>query len=319
MDMRQILKAIGFLSVEAIGIPGNVIILSCFAHFRFCNGKIMHIDFLLSILTFINLVIVLIRGIPQCLHSLGVQRLFDQEGCNFVMLTYRVCRALSLCVTALLSCYQCVLLIPSSIFWAIIKRTLVNKLLAIIISLWCLNFLGDIFVIYSFSWGFFPNSTAHLLNLQFCLVLFPSASAFVVSGIVYFVRDLICIGLMSFASLYIVILLYRHKQQVKSIRSAGRENKNSAETRATNAVLMLASTYVFFFGLDNGIWLYTISSSTSVSPEFSDVRVFFASCYSALSPIVIIATNKKVQLKLRSMTRKKYMLSPETTITHISK
>ncbi|XP_069488816.1 olfactory receptor class A-like protein 1 [Ambystoma mexicanum] len=319
MDILLILKAVGFLSLEAIGIPGNLIILACFAHFRIFTGKFIPADVILCKLAFINLVVVLIRGIPQSLSTLGANRLSDQQGCNFIIFAYRVCRAMSICMTSLLSCYQCALLAPSSYFWSIIKRKLTQILLPVMMFFWCLNSMIYLFGTYSFSLGLYPNSTAHVLNLEFCFIIFSSYSDFLVNAITALVRDLFCIGLMCLSSLYIVIILYRHRRRLKSIRRSKQDGRSNAETKAANAVVMLVATYVFFFGLDNGIWLFSILKSSNLSLVLTDARVFFGSCYSALSPIVIISTNRTVQMKLKSVLPKKLSKSPETTISHISK
>ncbi|XP_069488818.1 olfactory receptor class A-like protein 1 [Ambystoma mexicanum] len=318
MDARLILKAIGFLTLDAIGIPGNMIILASFIHLRIGNGKLMPIDVILCKLSFVNLVVVVVRGIPQSLNTLGIRKLFDQDGCNFIILAYRVSRAMSICLTSLLSCYQWIILAPTSGFWPTIRSTFIRRLLPIMASVWCLNIVIYVYTMYSYSWGLYRNSTVHVLNLDFCLVLFPSFSAFLVTGTVYLVRDFISIALMVLSSLCIVVVLYRHSQQVKSIRSPHQKIKNSAESRAAKSVLMLVSTYVFFFGLDNGIWFYTICVDASANAVLSDARVFFGSCYSALSPLVVIATNTKIQLKLRFPFSRKPLESPETTVSHVS-
>ncbi|XP_069488817.1 olfactory receptor class A-like protein 1 [Ambystoma mexicanum] len=319
MNVHHILKAAGFLSLEAIGIPGNMIILALFARLWIFRGKFIPADIILCKLTFINMVVVLIRGIPQCLSALGVRMIFDQQGCNFVIFTYRTCRAMSVFMTSLLSCYQCVLLAPSSSFWAIIKSKMVQKLLPVMMFFWCFNFLRNFFFFYSFSMGLYPNATAHVLNLEFCVIIFSSYNDYLVNVILSIVYDVICIGLMCLSSVYIVIVLYRHRRRLKSIRSSKEDDRSNAETKASNAVVMLVSTYVFFFGLDNGIWLFSICTSTNPSLVITDARVFFSSCFSALSPIVIISTNRTVQMKLKSVVLKTLSESAETTISHINK
>ncbi|XP_078496672.1 olfactory receptor class A-like protein 1 [Lissotriton helveticus] len=299
MEIRLILKAILFLSLKAIGIPGNLIILGYFAHFRIFTGKLIPADTILFKLSFINLLVVLIRGIPQSLSTLGIQRLFNQQGCCFVIFPYRVCRAMSISMTSLMSCYQNVLLAPSTTYWTTIKKMLVQNLLSITLFFWCLNMTIHLFAMYSFSWGLYLNSTIHVLNLEFCLIIFPSYTDFLIITLSPTVRDLICIGLMSISSVYIVMILYQHMRRVKSIQSTKWNGGSNAEIKAANAVVMLVSMYLCFFGLDNAIGLFSNSTSTSISLELTDARVFFASCYSALSLLEVIATNKKVQLKLK--------------------
>ncbi|XP_064162369.1 olfactory receptor class A-like protein 1 [Anguilla rostrata] len=112
--------------------------------------------------------------------------------------------------------------------------------------------------------------------------------AYVVNGVVFIIRDFVFVGLMAAAAVYVMLVLHRHRQQVQGLQGAGRKTEE-----ASQAVLLLVSTYVALFSLDNVLWFYTLSVSR-VHPAVSDTRVFFASCYSAISPVLIITTNKKL-------------------------
>uniref|UniRef100_H3BH68 Vomeronasal type-1 receptor n=1 Tax=Latimeria chalumnae TaxID=7897 RepID=H3BH68_LATCH len=294
MNIRVTLKAIGFFLMVVIGIPGNFTILAVFALIKLSNGKLLSTDIILTKLAFVNLLIVLVKGIPQAFTAIGIRKLFNDNGCRAVLLLYRVSRALSICMTALLSCYQSIIIAPSSNRWRALKQKMPQKLVFIMIILWCVNIF-----IYSWTLSFSfaqlnSTTTEYTLNLEFCFVVFPSFQFYIGNGTLYLFRDFLFVGLMVLASGYIVFILYQHRKQVKGIRSSDRGQETRAETRAAKAVVMLVALYVILFGLDNIIWIYTLQLS-KVAPEISDARVFFASCYSAISPILIIATNKKIQ------------------------
>ncbi|XP_029357852.1 olfactory receptor class A related 2 isoform X2 [Echeneis naucrates] len=124
-------------------------------------------------------------------------------------------------------------------------------------------------------------------------------------------RDVVPMALMTLASLIILVFLYKHSQQVKGLRSSksgggscGRSG--GAEQRAAKAVVMLVSLYVVLYGVDNGLWVYTLTVRRTMSSSFiSDLRIFFSSLYAALSPVVIIVSNRKVNGTLRCAVQQK--------------
>uniref|UniRef100_H3BH71 Vomeronasal type-1 receptor n=2 Tax=Latimeria chalumnae TaxID=7897 RepID=H3BH71_LATCH len=315
MDIQVIFKVISFLLLVVIGIPGNITVMAAFVHLRLSDSKLMPPDIILTKLAFVNLLVVFTRGVPQVLTALGIKKLFNNNGCRAIIFLFRVSRALSICMTALLSCYQSIVLAPSSKRWRILKQKMPQKLLLIVIIFWCVNML-----IYSwtliFSYGPLNSTTEYTLNLEFCFVVFPTFAFYIGNGTLYLFRDFLFVGLMVLASGYIVFILYQHRKQVKGIRSSDRGQENTAETRAAKAVVMLVALYVILFGLDNIIWIYTLQVS-KVATVVSDARVFFASCYSALSPILIIATNKKIQMKLKSLGQNQHHQTPETSVSHV--
>ncbi|KAM9756384.1 vomeronasal type-1 receptor 4-like [Dama dama] len=62
--------------------------------------------------------------------------------------------------------------------------------------------------------------------------------------------DVLCLGLMLWASSSMVLILYRHKQQkVQYIHKASVSPRSSTESRATQSILVLASTFMCFHTL----------------------------------------------------------------------
>ncbi|XP_064162129.1 olfactory receptor class A-like protein 1 [Anguilla rostrata] len=289
MEVSLALKAAGFIGLDVVGIPGNLAILLLFCHLLVAQGHMAHNELILSQLVFANLIVMLCRGIPQAVTALGINPHFTNGICRTIIPTYRVGRAMSITITSLLSSYQCVVIAPPKPGWTWLKRWVPGHLPHAIIFLYGLNIITYYSAI-PYSQGFPTNSTIpeFTLNLEFCIVVFPGRMAYVVSGAVYIVRDFAFVGLMAAAAVYVMLVLYRHRRQVQGLQGAGRKTEE-----ASQAVLLLVSTYVALFSLDNVLWVYTLSVSR-VHPAVSDTRVFFASCYSAISPVLIIATNRKL-------------------------
>ena len=74
--------------------------------------------------------------------------------------------------------------------------------------------------------------------------------------------------------------------------------------------------YVVLYGVDNGLWVHTLTvRHTMGSSLVSDLRIFFSSLYAALSPLVIIGTNRKLLSRLRCGRREKHPAESATATT----
>ena len=291
MEVRLALKAAGFICLSVVGIPGNLAALMLFFRSFLAQGHMPHNEFILSQLVFANLMVTLCRGIPQALTALGINQLFSDAACKIIIFAYRVGRAMSITITSLLSSYQCVVIAPSTPGWTWLKRWVPSHLPHAIIFLYGLNI-----IIYPtailYTEAFPANSTIpeFTLNLQCCIVVFPGPMSYLVNGVVYIIRDFIFVGLMAAAGVYVMLILHRHRQQVQGLQGAGRKTEE-----ASRSVLLLVSTYVVLFSLANAFWVYSLSIS-HVHPAINDTRVFLSSCYSAISPVLIISTNRKLSM-----------------------
>ncbi|KAL4601475.1 vomeronasal type-1 receptor 1-like [Arapaima gigas] len=285
----MVLKAVGFICLVAVGIPANLSVLLLFCQLHFSRGYLQPNDFILSNLATINLAVLLCRGIPQTLVALGLRHFFNDQGCKAVITCYRMGRAMSICVTALLGCYQSVSVAPTTHRWAVLKRWLPAHLPHTIILLCILNIFDCYRAILDSQAPLYNGSIPeYTLNLEFCIVVFPGSQVYMVNGVIYTLRDVFFVAVMVLAAAYMLLVLYRHRQQMKGLRGASR-----ASAGASQAVLLL-----------NALWGYTLSVSR-VMPAVSDARVFFASCYSALCPVLILATNRRLARNLRCFTHAK--------------
>ncbi|KAM4795747.1 olfactory receptor class A-like protein 1 [Rhinophrynus dorsalis] len=306
MDPHLLLKATGFLLLVIIGIPGNVFILLQFTYIRILEKKLMPANIILMFLALANVLVVLSRIIPQSLNALGVEDLLDDTECKFVIYTYRVSRAISICITSFLSCYQCILIAPSTRVWAFLKNRLTQNVLSIIAIFWIINFSMYPYSILNAHVRKNRTSSPYTLHLVYCDADFLNYIAYIANGTSYAIRDFIFVGLMTLASSCIVCTLLHHERTIKGIRSSDRVQGRSVEYKASRAVILLVALYVLLFGLDNSMWIYTLTLS-NVSPEMNEIRIFLASSYASLSPIVIITTNPKLHQSFMSFNKKRLL------------
>ncbi|XP_035008483.1 olfactory receptor class A-like protein 1 [Hippoglossus stenolepis] len=294
MDLCVTIKGVSFLLQTGIGIFGNAMVLLACGHIIYTEPKLLPVDMILCHLAFANLMMLLTRCVPQTLTVFGLRHLLNDGGCKVVIYAYRIGRALSVCITCMLSVFQAVTVAPAGPRLSRLKPALPSLVLPTFAGLWLLNMAMCIAAPF-FSMA--PrNGTvpAFTLNLGFCHVDFRDNLSYVINGVAVFVRDFLFVGLMMGSSGYILVLLHHHSRKVRGIR---RSHGGGAETRAAKTVITLVVLYVVFFGIDNVIWIYMLTVA-KVSPEVPDMKVFFSSCYATLSPYFIMSSNKKVKAKI---------------------
>uniref|UniRef100_A0A8C4SZH8 Vomeronasal type-1 receptor n=1 Tax=Erpetoichthys calabaricus TaxID=27687 RepID=A0A8C4SZH8_ERPCA len=279
VDTRAAIRPYAFLLLTVIGIPSNLAV--CFAFLRALRNdrRLLTADIILCHLTFSNLMLGCTRGIPQTLHTFGYKLKFTDLDCKLIILSFRSFRGLSISLTCLLSTYQAVVISPASSKLDTLKSQIPRFLTLTVTLLYVFYFVSGI--------STSIHGVANLVNNTMPPYTFN------------FEFYLVFIVLMTIMSGYILLLLYRHSKKVKSIRSSDRAQLGArAEVKASRAVVTLVTIYVVFFGIDCVMWLYSISV-VWVEPLISDIRMYFTMLYSSVCPIVIIATNPKVQAKLR--------------------
>ncbi|XP_063301072.1 olfactory receptor class A-like protein 1 [Pelobates fuscus] len=289
----HILTAVGFTPLVVIGVPSNVYIVWRFTFIRILEKKLLPTNMILMVLALVNLLLLLARAIPQYMYAMVLENLLDDAVCKLIVYSYRVCRAMSISFTSLLSCHQCTLIAPVNKLWGFLKQKISQNMLIIIFVILIINLvLYSSSLVYAQAKKNFTN-TPYTLHMITCHTDFLTYASFFINGTLLAIKDFLLVGLMTFASSYMVNVLLHHQQVVKSIRSSDNSQGKSKEYKASRAVILLVVLYVMLFGLDNFMWLY---STFHVYPDLNNARIILACSYSALSPIVIIATNPKLYL-----------------------
>ncbi|XP_067100075.1 olfactory receptor class A related 2 [Osmerus mordax] len=300
-----------YLSLTAIGLPGNVAVIAAFLLAYHQERRLLPADAIVLHLACANLLVVGVRCLLEVLASFSLANVFSDTGCKAVIYVYRTSRSLSIWLTFILSAYQCLSIAPPGSRWASARDLFARHLALAFVTVWVINTVMSSPAV-MFSLGSNNNSTAmqYSINVEFCFVRFLSIDDRNANGAAQVTRDAVPMILMTLASLIILVFLYRHSQQVKGLRGGG------AEQRAAKAVVTLVTVYVLFYGVDNGLWVYTLTvRQTMTSSVISDLRIFFSSLYAALSPMVIIASNRKVKNQLSCRAQEKATLDKATTLS----
>ncbi|XP_053560660.1 olfactory receptor class A-like protein 1 [Bombina bombina] len=316
MDLCMTIKSVSFLIQTSVGIAGNSFILLSYVAILFGDCKLMPVDIVLSHLAFVNLMILSTRGIPQTMTVFGMHLALDDTSCKIIVYSYRIVRALSVCVTCLLSVVQAIIITPGT-RWSIIKIKVTKYLILSLISIWLINI---VVCIAAPLFSLVPSGEKPLkftLDLGFCHVRFPDQLGYIINGFAVSFRDFAFVALMVFASVYIIITLYRHRNQVQNIRRMAGARNAPNESKAAKDVLKLVLLYVIFFGIDNIIWIYTLTVS-HVPSIINDMRIFFTSCYASISPILIISSNRKIRNAIKCTLKTQRPAQTEVYVYHIN-
>ncbi|KAE8622770.1 hypothetical protein XENTR_v10005369 [Xenopus tropicalis] len=315
MDLCVMIKGVSFFIQTSLGIFGNSIILISYANMLSRGPKLMPVDIVLSHLAFVNMMVLLTRGIPQTMSVFEIEHILNDTGCKIVVYSYRIVRGLSVSVTCLLSVLQAVIIAPVK-RWTIVKIKEVKYLSLSLVAIWVINMAVCIAAPFFSKVPGTGKISKFTLNLGFCHVLFPDQVSYIINGFAVSFRDFTFVGVMVYSSGYIIRILYRHRRQVQNIRRSTSAQNATAETKAAKDVLRLVLLYVIFFGLDNIIWINMLTVS-DVPSVVTDLRVFFSSCYASFSPIFIIRSNKRIQKALKCSFKRQQTSQPEVYVCHI--
>ncbi|OCT91589.1 olfactory receptor class A-like protein 1 [Xenopus laevis] len=293
MAINVQLKAAGFLCLLIIGIPANISLILRFAHIGLLEKKLLPANIIRISLSLANLFVLFSRIVPQALFSIGLKHLLNDQQCKLFIFIFRVSRAMSICITSFLSCHQCIIIAPSTGKWIYLKQ-IVSRYALIIISL----FLAMNMAIYPNPILFGRATTnetlsPYTLHLVYCDIDYMNYPTYLINGLVSVVREIIFVGLMTLSSMYMVYVLFHHGKSMKGKRSSDKGQRKTVEYKASRAVILLVTMYMALFGMDNSMWIYTLTM-TNVDPDVSDTRVFLAASFAVLSPIHIFATTPKL-------------------------
>lgn len=325
MSSELFVRGMLYLSLTVVGVPGNTAVILAFLLLLHQENRLLPADAIILHLACANLLVVGVRCLLETLASFRLANIFGDIGCKAVIFVYRTSRSLSIWLTFVLSAYQCLSIAPPGSRWASARAFLAHYLGFVFLFLWLLNTcMSSAAILFSFSRLNNATQDKHGINVEFCYVNFPSKLSKQANGAAQVGRDVVPMTLMTLASLTILVFLYKHSRQVKGLRSnsagggGSGAGSSGAEQRAAKAVVTLVTLYVVLYGVDNGLWVYTLTvRKTMTSSLISDLRIFFSSLYAALSPVVIIASNRKVNSRLRCVVQEKPVEERATSLSHV--
>nr|AFO66746.1 vomeronasal 1 receptor VN1R-Mmur066 [Microcebus murinus] len=293
MTLGDLILKLLFMVQTGIGVLGNTFLLLTYASTS-CTGQALRpTHLILSNLAVANFLVLLFKGIPQMTLIWGVTHILGKTGCKLVYYIHRMARGLSLCTTCHLSSFQAMTISPGTGRWMKLKdRALKNNGFSCFLC-WVSNLLMNIFVpVHIEALQHIHNST-EARNYGLCSSKTPGTSSAVKYTTLMTFPDIVFMGLMAWASVYMVLLLLRHHRRVRHIHTLSNSHRFSPEAKATQTILLLASTFIFFYFVDSILTIY--STVYFKSPLWlQHTTTLLTSCYPTLSPLILMIRDPRV-------------------------
>ncbi|KAM4800251.1 vomeronasal type-1 receptor 4-like [Urocitellus parryii] len=286
MAASDVALGIIFLSQTAVGALGNSSLLLHYLVLYFTGYRVRHTDLILQHLIVANLLALLCRGVPQTVAAFGVKDFLSDFGCKLLFYLHRVGRGVSIGSTSLLSVFQAIKISPENSSCSEFKVKAPKYIGFSIYLSWILYLLINIIIILSMTGKNSNNNSTNLRDLGYCFsvdseIILQSLYATLVT-----VPDFLCVGLMLWASSFMVLILHMHQQRMQHVHKCS-SLRSSPESRATKTILLLVSTFVFFYTLS---CLFQICVTVIYNPHWLLVKVgaMVAVCFPALCPFLLI-------------------------------
>ncbi|KAM4835717.1 olfactory receptor class A-like protein 1 [Thomomys bottae] len=281
----NLLKGINILFVTALGIVGNIIVLMNFVYTLWRGAQKKSIHLILIHLGFTDTILLLSKGLPKTIAAFSLRNFLDDTGCKMVVFLERMAQGLSICASSLLTVIQAISISPNASKWKRFKPR----------SAW------HIFPFFSFFWILNSSLCINLLNsitskslnisqpnmtYRNCYFLQDGQKIRWVFLALMVLRDAVFQGIMAVASGYIVFLLHKHHQRVLHLHNSKCLYKTPPEMKAAQSVLLLMSSFLFFYWID---CVLSIFLSFSLKNHFMlNMREFLTLGYAIFSPFVLI-------------------------------
>ncbi|XP_003515943.1 vomeronasal type-1 receptor 4-like isoform X1 [Cricetulus griseus] len=282
------------ISQLCVGVTGNSLLFILYIYTFFFKPQFKKlIDSICMHLTIVNVLMIIFMLISHIMSSIGVHKFLDDAGCRGVLFISRVSRGMSISTTSILSTFQVITITPSNSRWAWLKPKLSKLTLSSLLCSWLINLLIYAYmvplVIAKTNSTHFGNGylDPYCQNKHFGD---QNSGSFL---IVIFIYDFFYVAIMMWTSLYMVIVLYRHRKRVQHLHSTSLSSQPSPERRATHYILLLVICFVFIYWLNNFITLSGVFVQVKI-PNLEGFNAILATCYPTICPFLLMKNNKLV-------------------------
>ncbi|XP_072471595.1 vomeronasal type-1 receptor 1-like [Notamacropus eugenii] len=293
MLLSDLVLGILFLIQMGIGILGNFFLLLLYSSTLLIGQSLRPIEYIFAHLALANSEVLLSKGIPLTIVCLGIKNILDHVGCKFIVCLYNVARSVSLSITCLLSGFQVITISPSNSRWAELKIKARKYIGLACFLCWCFYLLINSTLLGTMHNSRYMTNNNKIWHLGYCSILIPGSFNAALLATVLSIPDVVCVGFMIWASAYLVFLLHRHHEQVHHIHSSHLSTKTFPEKKATHAILLLVSTYVFFYSINSSLSSYLFKIEKH-HPGLVATSNFLGALFPTISPFVVILSDSQV-------------------------
>ncbi|XP_005413569.1 PREDICTED: vomeronasal type-1 receptor 4-like [Chinchilla lanigera] len=287
MTSKNFPMALVCLSYTIIGILGNFSLLYHYIFLYVTKCRIRATDQIIKHLVLANSLTILFRGVPETLAAFGLKDFLSDVGCKLVFYVHRVGRGVSIGSTCFLSVLQVITISPRNSKWADIKLT-ATKYVGIFNTLcWTLHMLLNIVVLMYMTDNWSNKNNTYKKEYGYCSGIRQQKAKTVLYAAMLSVPDVFCMGLMLWTSSSLVSILYRHKQRMQHIHKTNITYRSSLENRATRTIILLVSTFVYFYTLSSIFQAFFILYNNPIR-FLQNMAAILTGLYPTISPFVLM-------------------------------
>ncbi|XP_014446489.1 vomeronasal type-1 receptor 3-like [Tupaia chinensis] len=282
-----------FLSQTVVGFLGNFLLLYHYSFLYFTRCTLRSTDLIIKHLAVANSLVILFKGVPQTMAAFLLKHSLSDIECKLVFYVHRVGRGVSMGNTCLLSVFQAITISSRDSRWTELKLQTPKYIGLFSILCWVLNMLVNICVsMHMIGKQNSKNNTAKV-DYGYCSGTVNNRTALSLYNSLLLFYDILCVGLMIWASGSMAFTLYRHKQQVQHIHGTNLSPRSSPESRITQSILVLVSSFVSFFTLSSILSLY---SSFFHKPSWwlVNTSALITSCFPTVSPFIFMSRDPRI-------------------------
>nr|XP_020138403.1 vomeronasal type-1 receptor 3-like [Microcebus murinus] len=294
MASRDVAIGMIFLSQTTVGFLGNFILLFHYSFLYYTRGTLRSTGLVLKHLTVANSLIIVSKGVPQTVAAFGRKIFLNDVECKLVFYAHRVGRGVCMGTTCLLSVFQAITISPTGSRWAELKPQAPRCIGPLSILCWILNLLVNTTILRNVTGQQNRKNNTNEKDLGYCSVVdFDNNILRFLHFILLPSYDVLCLGFMTWASGSMVCILHRHKQQVKHIHSTNLSPRSSPESRVTQRILVLVSTFASCYTLSS---TFTLLLTIFPNPGLwlVDTSALMAACFPTVSPFVLMGRDPRI-------------------------
>ncbi|XP_015362858.1 vomeronasal type-1 receptor 4-like [Marmota marmota marmota] len=286
MAASDVAVGIIFLAQTMVGALGNSSLFLYYLVLYFTQCRVRHTDLILQHLIVANLLALLCRGVPQTVAAFGVKDFLSDFGCKLLFYLHRVGRGVSIGSTCLLSVFQALKISPENSSCSELKVKAPKYIGVSIYLSWILYLLVNIMIISYMTGKRSHYNITTMKDYGYCSSVHPDKTSQSLYAALVTFPDVLCVGLMLWASSSMVLILHRHKQRMQQVHKTS-SPRPSPESRATQTILLLVSTFVFFYTLS---CIFQVCMIVIYNPHWLLVKMgaIVAGSFPAVSPFLLM-------------------------------
>ncbi|XP_055267443.1 vomeronasal type-1 receptor 4-like [Moschus berezovskii] len=297
-DSSQLAIGITFLLQTVLGLWSNFSLLYryLFLYLFFTQCRLRVPDLICKHLTIANILVILSKGVPQTITTLRFKYFDSDFACRLILYVERVGRSTAISTTCLLSVFQTVTINPMNSCWKTLKVKSPKYIAFSIAFCWIQCMLVVlIFPLYAIYVSRKRRST-NMTNTRdsgYCTAAdLEKISGSLYAALIVFPEMSLSV-LIFWASGSMILTLYRHSRRVQYIHKATVSPRPSAESRATQSILLLASTFMCFHTL-SCIFNVTLALFHNPSGWLVNAASLISVCFPFISPFLLMSRDSIV-------------------------